>query len=99
MRIVFTVGAKRDLDDLRAYLAPLAPAGLANVVAALEAKILDVADNPGIGRPSPRPGVREAVETSYGFVIPYFLKDETLFVLRIYRSHRRPLDYATLDLP
>ena len=99
MKVVFTEEAKRDLDDLRTYLRPLSPSGLANVVAALENCIRLVTDNPGIGRPTPRKDVREAIEPRYGVVIPYVLKADTLFVLRIYRSKRRPLDYPAMRLP
>ena len=50
MDVIFTEEAKRDLDELRRYLEPLSPAGLANVVSALDARVRSVADNPGIGR-------------------------------------------------
>ena len=99
MNIVFTIEAKRDLDDLRAFLAPLSPPGLANVVTAIEARILSLADAPGTGRPTQRADVREAVEVKYGVVIPYTVREGTLFVLRIYQARRRPLDYAAIELP
>ena len=99
MRIIFTVEAKRDLDDLRAFLEPLSPAGLANVVAALEARILQIEANPRIGRPTPRADVREVIEAKYGFLIPYLIKGEALFILRVYRARRRPLDYVGMELP
>ena len=98
MKTVFSEAAKRDLDDLRAYLAPLSPSGLASVTAALLARIHSIPDNPNIGRRTPRDGVREVVEPKYGFVVPYCVKGEVIFVLRIYRSRRKPLDYQVLDL-
>jgi hypothetical protein len=42
--------------------------------------------------------VREAVEARYGFLIPYYVRGSRLFVLRVYRSSRKPLDYETLNL-
>ncbi len=39
------------------------------------------------------------VEPEYGFLIPYHIKANTLFVLRIYRSMRAPLEYGELDIP
>ena len=68
MRIIFTEDAKSDLEELRRYLEPLSPKGLANVVAALERRIAIASENPRSGRPIPRPDVREAVEPRYGFV-------------------------------
>ena len=98
MEVIFTEEAKHDLDELRAYLEPLSPAGLANMVAALEARIRAVSDSPGIGRLTPRDDVREAVEAKYGFLIPYYVRGSKLFVLRVYRSARKPLEYETLKV-
>jgi plasmid stabilization system protein ParE len=71
---------------------------LANVTLALEAKIRLVSENPNIGRPTLRENIREAIETKYGFLIPYWVKDNRLYVLRVYRSKRKPLDYETLKI-
>jgi toxin ParE1/3/4 len=98
MRIVFTKEAKRDLEELRRYLEPLSPKGLANVVATLERRIMVASEHPRSGRPTPRPDVREAVEPRYGFVIPYTLIADAFYVLRVYRSMRRPLDYSELKI-
>jgi plasmid stabilization system protein ParE len=98
MRIIFTEDAKSDLEELRRYLEPLSPKGLANVVAALERRIAIASENPRSGRPTPRPDVREAVEPRYGFVIPYTLIADDFYVLRVYRSMRRPLDYSELKI-
>jgi toxin ParE1/3/4 len=43
--------------------------------------------------------VREAVEPRYGFIIPYCVRGDALYVLRVYRARRQPLDYDELDLP
>jgi toxin ParE1/3/4 len=86
MRIVFTKEAKRDLLELRRYLEPLSPKGLADVVATLERRIMIASENPRSGRPKPRPNVREAVEPRYGFVIPYmFIADDFSFCASIGR--------------
>jgi toxin ParE1/3/4 len=98
MGIVFTEEAKRDLEELRRYLQPLSPKGLANVVATPERRIKIASENPRSGRPTPRREVREAVEPHYGFVIPYKLIADDFYVLRVYRSMRRPLDYSELKI-
>jgi toxin ParE1/3/4 len=97
MEIIFTEEAKQDLDQLRDWLEPLSPNGLANVGAALEARIRALAANPAIGRPTARDDVREAVEAKYGFLIPYYVRGEKLHVLRVYRPARKPLDYEELS--
>jgi toxin ParE1/3/4 len=93
MKIVFTLKAKADLEELRIYLAPLNFRGLQNVVTAIESKILLISKNPFIGRLSSKDNVREIIEPKYGFLIPYCIEKETLFILRIYRNQRAPLDY------
>lgn len=99
MQLVFTVEAKRDLYELRSYLSPVSPAGLAKVVDALEAKLTMLLSSPYAGRQTSHEEVLEVVETKYGFVIPYRIQDDFLFILRIYRSARKPLDYLSFDLP
>ena len=55
-------------------------------------------ENPRSRRPTPRPNVREAGEPRYGFVIPYTLIADDFYVLRVYRSKLRPLDYSELKM-
>lgn len=99
MRLIFTVEAKRDLDELRAYLRPLSSKGLAKIVASLRSRIVAGMANPRIGRPTPRDNVRELVDPKYGFIIPYYVRGEVFFVLRVYQARRSPLAYEDLSLP
>jgi toxin ParE1/3/4 len=99
LRIQLTVEAKADLDELRAYLAPLNPNALMRVVDAIERRIQLTLEYPASGRLSPRDDVREAIEPRYGFLIPYMVKGDTLHILRIYRGMRQPLDYQLLPSP
>jgi toxin ParE1/3/4 len=98
MQLVFTREAKADLDELREWLEPLSPGGLANVVFCIKSRIELGLENPRIGRLTPRDDVRELVEPRYGFIIPYYVKSERFYVLRIYRTRRKPLDYTNLSL-
>ena len=61
MNIVFTKEAKADLDELRNWLLPLNPAGLVKVTTVLESKIRLIAENPNIGRPTPKSRYRARV--------------------------------------
>jgi toxin ParE1/3/4 len=99
LRVQLTVEAKADLDELRAYLAPINAKALQRVVDAIERRILLTVEYPASGRLSPRDDVREAIEPRYGFLIPYMAKGDTLHILRIYRGMRQPLDYQLLPSP
>jgi len=98
-RVAFAPAARQDLADIRAYLGPRSPQGYASVVRAIERRILLARDNPPIGRPAVKEGVRELVEPRYGYVIPYVVHRNTILVLRIYRAVRAPLDPDTLEKP
>ena len=99
MQIIFTELAVRDIADLRAYLEPMSLSGLRHVMLRLETVISMLPANPHIGRPTPRDGVRELVEPKYGFLIPYTVHGGKLYILRLYRSKRQPLDYGGLTMP
>nr|WP_321981008.1 type II toxin-antitoxin system RelE/ParE family toxin [uncultured Cohaesibacter sp.] len=96
MKIEFTSGAIGDLEELREYLASRSPAGLRNVLSELERSIRQIADNVDIGRATPHEDVREIVVPKYGYVVPYHVWRDTVYILRVYRSARRPLKYKDL---
>lgn len=99
MKIVITRRAVLDLDNLRKYLAPKSPPGLRNVTDALQNAIEDIPESLSRGRATPHDDVWEKVVPKYGFIIPYFVRGDTVFILRIYNSRRKPLDYeGVLDL-
>jgi toxin ParE1/3/4 len=98
LKIQFCEDAKTDIEELRSYLIPLSSSGLKNVVSAIERKIWQIAAFPESGRPSPRDDVREAIEPRYGFTIPYYVNGNTLHILRVYRSMRKPLDYEAFKI-
>ncbi len=99
MKIIFTKEAKRDLDDLRAFLKPLNALALAKVVSKININIQSILDNPNIGRQTSLENVRELIETRYGFIIAYYIKSREVFVLRIYQTKRKPLEYGSIKLP
>ncbi|MBC8036222.1 MAG: type II toxin-antitoxin system RelE/ParE family toxin [Rhizobiales bacterium] len=99
MKIILTEAATADLAELRIYLEPLNPAGLRRVTQRLEKIIEAIPANPRIGRITSRNGVRELIEPRYGFLVPYAILNRTVFVLRLYRSRREPLNYETLKVP
>jgi toxin ParE1/3/4 len=96
MKIVITRRAILDLDNLRKYLAPKSPAGLRNVISALQKTIEDIPKSLSRGRATPHDDVWEKVVPKYGYIIPYYVRGETVFILRIYSSRRKSLDYVNV---
>ena len=46
---------------------------------------------PQSGRPTVHADIREIIEPSYGFVIPYTIRGNVVWVLRVYNARRHPL--------
>ncbi len=99
MAIQFTPGAFRDIGDIEDYLSDRSPEGLRNVLASLKRTFINIERNTNYGRPTPRVGVRIAVEPRYRYVIPYYVQGENVWILRVYHSRRVPLDPAAIELP
>jgi toxin ParE1/3/4 len=99
MPVKFTAEAFADLNELDAYLAEKSPQGLRHVTAALKAVFLQIEAHPRIGRPTQDESLRVTVEPRYGFIIPYFLATDGIWIVRVYNARRAPLDFSTLKLP
>jgi plasmid stabilization system protein ParE len=99
MKIEFTSLALEDLEALRLYLAERSPSGLANVVEDIETTVHDIPRSVSRGRKTPRDDVWERITPKYRFRLPYHIRGDTLYILRVYRGNRRPLRYEALDVP
>jgi plasmid stabilization system protein ParE len=97
--IQFTPGAFRDIGDIEDYLSDRSPDGLRNVLASLKRTFLNIDRNANYGRPTQRTGVRIAIEPRYKYWIPYYVKGDTVWILRVYHSRRVPLDLAAIEIP
>ncbi len=93
MEIKFTTPALKDLEELRLYFIERSEASLRNILSEIEDAIKTIPVNLSSGRPTPRDDVREKITNKYGFLIPYHVRGNTLYILRVYRSMRKPLDY------
>ncbi len=96
MKIEFTTLALQDLEELRLYFSERTETGLANILSEIETTIKTIPENVAIGRKTPRDDVREKITKKYGFLIPYHIRGNTVYILRIYRGVRKPLDYENV---
>ena len=98
MQLIITRHAKADLDALNAYLKNRSPSGLRSVMASLKTTMATIPEGISRGRKSPlREDIWEKVDTKYGYVIPYFIEDDTVYVLRIYNSRRQGLTAKDIE--
>jgi toxin ParE1/3/4 len=95
----FTPEALQGLEDIDAWLSDRSPQGLRNVLDALKQTFLLIERNPGVGKPARRERVRTFVEPRYRYLVPYYLKGEDVWILRVYHSRRSPLQLDEMRLP
>lgn len=90
MRLRFTADAVEDLRQLREWLIGRSPHGYRNVISALTKTMRTLPSHPQAGRPSERADIRELIESRYGFIIPYTIAGNTIWILRVYNARRAP---------
>jgi plasmid stabilization system protein ParE len=98
-RLRFSEQALADLDEIRAWLRPRSPGGLQNVTRRLAGAVRSLVDHPDAGRPTTNPEIRELVEPRYGFILPYTVRGDTIWVLRVYSARRNPADMPASPAP
>ncbi len=91
MRLRFTRDAVHDLEDLRDWLLPRSPGGHKRVAAAIRAVLEKLKEMPQSGRPTDHADIREIIEPRHGFVIPYTIRGNVVWALRVYNARRHPL--------
>lgn len=96
MKIKFTTLALHDLEELRLYFSQRTETGLINIISEIETTIKAIPENVASGRKTPRDDVREKITLKYGFIIPYHVRGNIVFILRIYRGMRKPLEYENI---
>ena len=96
MKIQLTTLALQDLEEVRLYLADRSYDGLKNVLDDIETTIASIPNNLLMGRQTPRDDVRERISPKYRCKIPYYVRGDVLYVLRIYHAKRRPINYDTI---
>lgn len=91
-RIEITEKADSDLDAIHEHYAALMGYARAdNVIATIFESIELLATQPGMGRPSQSPDVRELVLTRYPYVISYLMRADVLFILRVLHERNERL--------
>ncbi|PID44239.1 MAG: hypothetical protein CSB48_02455 [Proteobacteria bacterium] len=99
MNIRFSTRALIDLEKLHDYLLEKSPNGYRNVATAIETTVRDIPGNLFRGRKTPIGEVWERVVPKYKYIIPYCIRGDTCYILRVYHSSRPGLDYdAPLDV-
>jgi addiction module RelE/StbE family toxin len=87
--VVWTEPALAQLAAIRAYIAQFNPRAAAHVAAGLRDAGNSLTHFPHRGRPVPRTDMRELV-TVYPYIIRYRIDGDTVVILRVRHTSRRP---------
>ena len=83
MNVVWTPGARRDLERIHAYIARDSLQRAATTVHALVTAVNRLADFPGLGRPGRKEKTRELVVSRLPYIVVYREQANRVVILRI----------------
>ena len=89
MKVRWLRTALRNLEEEATYIAADDPAAARLVVARVLEAVIQLAVQPGLGRPGRVPGTRELVVARTRYVVPYRVKRDTVEILRGDRFEQR----------
>lgn len=96
MRVILSSAARADLKDIENYLKQRSEMGFSHVTTDIKTTINDIADGLNRGRKISSVAIFERITSAYKYRIPYRIKQDTVYILRVYHPSRRALDYETL---
>lgn len=90
MHVSWLRKALRNLDEEATFIAADDPAAARLVVERVLAAVAMLPEQPAMGRPGRVPGTRELVVLRTRYVVPYRVRGETIEILRVFHTSRRP---------
>ena len=87
--IVFTVSAQEDLRTIKKYICCDNFSAAQEVVKHIFECIEKIKDTPSIGRAGRVLRTRELVISKYPYIVPYQVRDNNVYVLRVLHTSRK----------
>jgi toxin ParE1/3/4 len=94
MKLQFTSRARADIEDIYNYLIQRSPSGTRNVLGAIYDSLKFIAEHPYGSEQTDNPEVRATVVRRYRYKIFYSITGETIEVLHVRHTSRRPWGQA-----
>ena len=88
-KIVFTVPAQEDLRAIKQYICCDNLEAAQLVVEYIMDSVEKLKDNPSIGRAGRVLRTRELVISKYPYIVPYQVRENTVYVLRVLHTSRK----------
>ncbi len=92
MRVHWLRAALKNLDDEAGFIATDDPQAARAIVARITRTVALLSTQPALGRPGRVPGTRELVIPRTHYLVPYRVRQDTVEVLRLFNTARRPPD-------
>lgn len=89
MRIFWSPQARDDLRAIVLYIAEENPYAARSLQSRIKEHVKHLVDNPHIGRPGRVPGTRELVIATAPYIVPYWVLENRLEILRVYHGARK----------
>ena len=89
LTITWTRNALKNLDEEMEHIQEDDPEAVKIVFSRIEKAIQLLAEQPEIGRPGRVAGTRELVVPKTCFILPYRVKGQRLYILRVFHTSRR----------
>ena len=90
MQVRWLRKALLNLEEEATYIATEDPSAARMVVERVLQAVAMLAEQPALGRPGRIPGTRELVISRTRYLIPYRVRGDTVEVLRVFHTSRRP---------
>lgn len=90
MRVKWLPKARHNLVQEANWLAAKNPDAAHDLLQTVRTAAMMLAEQPGIGRTGRVPGTRELVIQRFPYLIPYRVKGETVEILRVFHTSRKP---------
>mgnify|MGYP002869855700 FL=1 len=87
--IIFTIPAQEDLRAIKQYICCDNFEAAQHVVECIIDSVEKLKDNPSIGRAGRVLRTRELVISKYPYIVPYQVRENTVYVLRVLHTSRK----------
>jgi plasmid stabilization system protein ParE len=96
MKIIYTRKARADLTGIYDYHRSVSSAAIQEIVHDITSMVDAMPASISRGRKTENPKVWEKLSKKYKYLLPYCIHSGDLYILRVYDSTQRGLDYRTI---
>lgn len=89
MKIKFSKSSKEDLYNIQKYICGDNKTSAKEVISYIILRVEMLLENPAIGKPGRVLGTRELVISKCPYIVPYQVRDDVIYILRVLHTSRK----------